>query len=409
MKNIYRYGVTVIGWSSDGDPKLLATMCYETVHQCNDIACVQDTIHIATKLRNRLLKPDIELSMGSKKVTVKHLKSLVKNVNKSIHGLNESDVCPIDRQNFQSFQKIVDARVIEALRTRINNSEATVQYLRICDEITSSFLDLQLRPEERIFRMFHALYFLRIWRNHIRKSRHHTLKNDFITHNAYTCIEINARSMIQPLKRFRDQNASDLFLLGKFDSQTCEKTFRQLRSMGTVDFTRINFSLYDLLHMIGRIEVQNDITYFKLADTGVTFPSSHKKAKKTQIFELPTDPEIEKILEQAKQAAIHDANRFEMDPNDIDVYQLQSNISIDENDDENIYDDDDVSSSMITESLDIEESDQRSNLTSVIDENGDERVVRKSTLVWMLTEPGAKLSKDRLRRVQLGKRIPPTE
>lgn len=65
----------------------------------------------------------------------------------------------------------------------------------------------------------------------------------------------------------------------------------------------------------------------------------------------------------------------------------------------------------ITDTLsdeEIEESDneedssaENSPFTTVIDENGMELVVRKSTLVWMLSERGAAISKDRLRRVQV--------
>lgn len=197
----FRYGVEVVGWSSDGDPKLLSAMCCEQIHQNNAVICVQDTTHIATKLRNRLLKPGINLLMGTEKVSVAHLKTLVRVVNKSIHGLNESDVCPIDRQNFRSFEKIVDVRVIDALRARINGCEGTIKYLEICSEIASSFLNFELKPEERVFRIYHALYFLRLWRNYIMQSRHSTLKHNFITHNAYSCIEINAKNKNYPIDK----------------------------------------------------------------------------------------------------------------------------------------------------------------------------------------------------------------
>lgn len=72
----------------------------------NEILVVQDTTHIATKLRNRLLKPNIILPLGTHRINIGHLKSLVANVQKNVHGLCMTDVCPIDRMNFSSFHKL---------------------------------------------------------------------------------------------------------------------------------------------------------------------------------------------------------------------------------------------------------------------------------------------------------------
>lgn len=91
-----RYGVTVVGWSSDGDPRLLAAMCYE-ISLNSLLQFIQDIIHIATKLRNRLLNELCEMMMGSSKVSLTYLKELVKNVHKSVHGLTMSDVPRTDK------------------------------------------------------------------------------------------------------------------------------------------------------------------------------------------------------------------------------------------------------------------------------------------------------------------------
>lgn len=314
-------------------------MCFQINHSRNEIEFVQDMTHVGTKLRNRLLNCHIEMIMGTSKVSVAHLKDVVKNVHKSVHGLTMSDVNPTDRQNFRSFQKIVDERVLESLQQNVRGSEATIQYLKLCSNVTSSFLDYELTPVDRIYRMYQAVYFLRIWRNHIKRSRFHTLGQNFITYNAYTCIEINARSLMKLIKKFRDDNMSELFLPTIFDSQTCEKTFRQLRSMGTVNFTPINFSTYDLLHMIGRIKVQNNIAYFELSDENVSFPVSHKRSQKTKVYSMPTDIEIDATLEKAKLKAIEEATAFKMIPEDFDSYEIPSRLLI-EGDETDETDDD---------------------------------------------------------------------
>lgn len=133
-------------------------MCHEMTIP-SGIPVVQDTIHLGGKLRNRLLKPNINLPLGTHRVSIEHLKNLVKNVQKSIHGLSQTDVCPEDRMNFDSFKKITNDRVIDALAEHIENSEATIQYLNVCRDITSSFLELDLKPADRILRMYRGLFF----------------------------------------------------------------------------------------------------------------------------------------------------------------------------------------------------------------------------------------------------------
>lgn len=407
----------VAGWSTDGDPKLLSAMCNQTIHNPNmDVKFVQDMIHIAVKLRNRLLSSIVNLSIGNKSVKVKHLKDLVKNVNKSIHGLNASEVAPTDRQNFTSFQKILQDRVIIALEQNENDSEGTVKYLQLCKDITSSYLEYDLTPLERILRMFRAVYFLRLWRNHIIISRNRRLNENFISSNAYTGIELNARNMIALIKKFRNENIPQCFLLTMFDSQTCEKAFRQLRSMGTMNYTRINFNSYDILHMIGRIEVQNDIAYFKLADVDVLFPLSHKKSNKTKIYDLPSDEEIDSMLERAKLEAIEDAQKFGIEQCSVDALESSLFLSVDQNECDDEVDNDEGDNDLDGDFQNVpdvpfddeEDNDNQleadSAFTTVTDEDGQQRVIRKSTFVWLLTEPGSVVSKDRLRRVQVSKK-----
>lgn len=390
------------GISSDGDPKLLSAMCYQLNNSDSGEVFVQDTTHVGVKLRNRLLKPNINLPMGSFHVSVSHLISLVENVQKSVHGLCQSDVCPNDRMNFHSFSKITDDRVIEALQKYVNNSEGTVKYLQICKEVTSSYLQLDLLPLERIFQMWHAMYFLRIWRQQIKSSRNFTFQDNYISANAYTCIELNSRSLIDLVKKYRNENKPELFLPALFDSQTCERSFRQFRSLGTTEYTKINFSLYELLHMIGRMEVQNDIAYIKLANESVSFPN--KRVGKSTIHTLPSDQEINSTILNAKNIAIRDAQLFEMTEfDDIDNFQIQSKLQINDSAEQFNNDSDEersqeaeMASNLLSSDEDVELNDTA--FTTVTDEDGIKRKIRKSALVWMYRDPSVKPSKDRFRR-----------
>lgn len=82
----------------------------------------QDPTHIGTKLRNRLLKPSILIPLGNKQVSVGHLKMLIEMVPKGVHGLILKDICPDDRQNFGSLEKVMQPIVTKSLEKYIFDS-----------------------------------------------------------------------------------------------------------------------------------------------------------------------------------------------------------------------------------------------------------------------------------------------
>ena len=66
----------------------------------------------------------------------------------------------------------------------------------------------------------------------------YTLQNNFITNNAYMCVELNAHALIMRVQGNFDCESFLPWLLG---SQSCEKTFRTDRSMTSIFSTIINF------------------------------------------------------------------------------------------------------------------------------------------------------------------------
>lgn len=246
----------------------------------------QDTIHILTKLRNRMLAPSILIAMGHKMVSVSHFKILISTIPKNEHGLVMSDVCPNDRQNYESLEKCMEPRVLESLKKNIPDSEGTIMYLQMCHLISSSFNDPNLDPLQRVYNIWKAIFFFRIWRSWIKKSNQYTLDENFITENAYSCIELNGHTLVQLLIKFRDDKCPEMFLPIIFNSQTCESTFRQFRSMTTINWTRINMNLLELMHLAGRIEQVNDIMYCRLRNSGISFPRVENKVNKMKFFDL---------------------------------------------------------------------------------------------------------------------------
>lgn len=374
-----------------------------------------------TKLRNRMLRTFAFMPMGNKLVSVAHLKILLDEVPKEIHGLNSSDVCPRDRQNFRSLEKCMDARVVNTLLENVADSEGTAYYLQLCKKITSSLMDYDRTPLDRIEKMFHAVYFLRIWRVWIQNSGY-SLKTEWITKNAYMCAEVNAENLVKLIRRFRDEGTPERFVIPSFSSQPCEELFRRLRAMGTANFTKINFTIQELLHMIGRLEVQNDILYTKLSGLGIPLPKLESKdaSCKNKIYELPIDEEIDQTLERAKRFAISDAIRFGMDidPSEIDVCSFpipKFNVEeeCDNSEDEEELENDLVHGIENDEISEFHDSDyddhdngdevntMSNQFTTFNDHSGKIVSIRKSTLVWLLSDGTKKISNDRLTRVQL--------
>lgn len=380
------------------------------------IGFLQDIVHIGTKLRNRLLSIPTILLIGNKIASVSHLKMLINVVPKDKHSLVYSDICPDDRQNYQSLQKIMEPKVRSALAQYILGSEGTIEYIRICQQITSSLYDDNLLPLDRLYLIWRSTFFLRACRLFITQAKDNNIKlsENFITSNAYMCIELNAQNLTVLTKHFRDENMKEYFIPTIFNSQPCEETYRKMRSMGTINFTKINFTLLELFHLIGRVELMNNIMYFKLADLDVIFPRDPLKQAEENQFELPSDTEIEKSIAEALAVAVNDARKIgiEVSQDDIRNCPIDFNPLIENKHNQNtdstftdlgIIREDRLP--MQHENLtdynfsENETPDEKSRYVNVNTSCG-KKTVLKSSLMWSLSSSKDKLSTDRLKRVR---------
>lgn len=384
-----------------------------TFDNIDTIICfLQDIVHIGTKLRNRLLTFLAFVLIGNKIASVSHLKMLINVVSEDVHGLVYSDICPDDRQNFGSLQKIMEPKVRVALEKYIVDSEGTIEYIRICQEITSSLYDDNLTPLERIFLIWRPTFFLRACRLFITGDHTAKLSDNFITQNAYECIELNAKNLVILTKKFRDEGLKKLFIPTIFNSQPCEETFRKMRSMGTINYTKINFTLLELLHLIGRVELMNDIMCFKLADADIFFPRNPLKRSSENQFDLPSDSDIERTISRALAAAVEDAKKFGINVNQDDVSEcalknVPSVVNQDAQDSNDTFVD--LGIACDDKLIEYENSrnysegnespDEDSSFVNVVGSKGS-KPIRKAKLIWSLSDSKEKLSSDRLRRVR---------
>lgn len=73
------------------------------------VSYVQDIVHVAVKLKSRLLRPSILLPIGSYIAAGHHVHMIPIVFGKDQHGLRERDVNHRDKQNFDAVMHIIQA------------------------------------------------------------------------------------------------------------------------------------------------------------------------------------------------------------------------------------------------------------------------------------------------------------
>lgn len=175
--------------------------------------------------------------------------------------------------------------------------------------------------------------------------------------------------------------------------------------------------------MVRRVEAVNDILHLKLANKGVIFPKFEITKNKTIIYDLPSEEDIKLVLDKAKCEAIDDAKKFQMEinPSIFDNYRMCAFDSCDNGGEE--FEDEELDEDAIVEVEDdgcfqeetvipeIDDENETSNncedkrFLEIPCPNGKTKRVRKSTLIWQYSENTTKISKDRLKRVQVSNTV----
>lgn len=378
---------------------------------------VQDTIHIGTKFRNIFLKTKPfpkKLPFGrAYYIEVKHLEILLENFSKDRHQLTASVLNPMDRQNFSSVERIYDDKVIDLLKSNVPESKGTVVFLKVLRHIIESYRNVNLSPMERIGKIWYSIFVLRIWRQFVSCEESLKLGENFITQNAYTCVEINAHALVLIILYLKENRTPNIFLPELMDSQPCEGFFGQIRSLSTTFSTVVNCSVKEIIARINRIHLQNDIA----VNTDFFYPRiKHAKFPTNRIqHELPNQLEIFQQIEQSKQNAIQDSievSLIERDMIDSITYACQvTPISLKS---KKVMEDVEkhVSVSLpllrreaivlknYAEKFVAEEIPETSPYVEVYRENERRIIIKKMSFCWLLRKDCQKLSSDRLIRVR---------
>ena len=303
VSELSKQNIKVVNFSSDGDSRLLKAMLImlslqkESSFNPNTIlpseielpcewtewfklprlplfSVVQDTVHLGIKLKARLMKPRTILPMGTYVASATDLRIIFESFGKEVHNLRIKDLDHKNRQNSDAVTHLTSDSVSNLLVCC--GYIGTKVYLTLIRYVINSFLCKDLKPQERVSRLWAAAFFFRYWQQWILDNSQYNLKDNFITRNAYVCTEINGHCLITFLLVCKSENIPfKPWLLG---SQPCEKLFCTARSMSSVYSTVINFSILGLLQRLHRIHIQN-IIEAEGEENGIVFPHREKHFK----------------------------------------------------------------------------------------------------------------------------------
>lgn len=332
INELNKLNIRVLAVASDSDPKynssmkklsglgcqsnLFKNMCPNTDwFKCGTLSIdrkftlfIQDPVHIATKLRNLFLKTIrqmLKLKFGEHYIQCDHLKQLIERFSKDKHRLTPNVINPVDKQNFQSAKRICDQSVIDLLINNVPGSQGTAKFLELMQNMIVSYLDVDLSPLERIYKLWYSVFLIRIWRLYVLSNKALTLKYNFLSTYSYYCIELNAHSMVHCLVGLKE--SPELFKPHLYDSQTCESTFRQIRSLSSVYSTVTNCTTKEISERMKKIQLQNDI--IASSCPSYIFPKLGRTRNEhdSKSVTMPTIQEIYDEIERSKKDALLDA------------------------------------------------------------------------------------------------------
>lgn len=318
VNELEKFGIEVLGWSGDGDTRILKVQRQYTgfseVSYMSEyffgkpgngpMFCVQDPQHVLGKLGNRGLKPSFPLTIGNTMIPLKRdLELLIENVPRGMHGLCSSDLDTQDKMNKTKKMKMCHTRVDVALKEMSMDTQATRLFLRVMRCTFEPFDRRDLTVKERIGLSWYATFILRGWKAYNNAQ-------EFVTNNAYICQEINCHNLLMLVKYLRNTSNASSFDPSKMNSQTCESFFRRLRSFTTSEITQTNFDVKEALSRIQKIMLLEESEQH-LSKIGFVLPNEQQHVSPSPMHqELPSDREMEEVIQNVKRRAIRHLEFF---------------------------------------------------------------------------------------------------
>ena len=116
-------------------------------------------MHVAFKLKTRVMKPSTILTMGNYLAGMHHLRMIFQNASKDQLGMRITDIDHKDKQNFEAVMRITGKLVLKLLQ-QIPDAKGTLQYLSVLRFIVDSYLDESITTLSRIYKIWYSIFFL---------------------------------------------------------------------------------------------------------------------------------------------------------------------------------------------------------------------------------------------------------
>ena len=386
----------------------------------------QDSIHLVTKWRNRLLSSHAQLRFGDQFISIEHLHAIIRNddYSKLDHGLTTTDVNPKDRQNYGSCVRIASDDVLTLLVDNVD-TYGTFLYLLMLKMIIKTYVDKSTKISERMLLPFRRnlidsfgmpyscyasflglesswclVFVCRLWWAWIQHKdfastratttqRNNSKDRFFITKTAYFSVEMNAHNLLYIVLTIREQQlpieALNVYL---FNSQGCESMFRNARALSGTYSSIVNFTVADFLRRSQKISILNRIKCDQVYDEenveSLSFPVHHKHKKDAQSHATEDTNDIdrldiEQIIKNAYDQALQLTERLGIsklleENNVLDLDELSEFVFQRMNSSSKTYDNSQVSANQVDKDLDLEEDSDGSETNedfSEEDEDGD--------------------------------------
>jgi hypothetical protein len=246
----------------------------------------KDPIHLATKIRNRMLSTTATMLMGNQRVSIDVLQRVLSSSSKLLHGLVSSDLNPRDHQNYSSCWRISRDEIFQVLEP-IEDSTATTIYIRILRSVIDAYIEKSTGLLDRIFQAWISVFLSRLWTVWIHrmgkprldrllihlKERGDEFRNlsktnilqYSLTPQAVHSIELNAHSLVYlVLLVIEGKLPKEVLAVDRFHSHSCEAIFRSARAFSSKTFSGVNFTVLQFMNLTDKL------FFFKKSELGMS-------------------------------------------------------------------------------------------------------------------------------------------
>lgn len=203
------------------------------------------------------------LKVGTGLASRSCLLQFLEHVGKPIAGVSKSQLInDKDRMDYEIAAKVCHPKFISELNGP--SEQGTKWYLELMRDTGVAFISTTTEPRERILCAWRVNFAIRMWKQLLSERQpkaqdesefRPTVKDNFISPNLGTCVELNGQGLLTLHNKCRDRSRPDLFVPSELNSQPCESTFRTYRSLTGARSTIVNMDMMEVMQRYRKFSV----------------------------------------------------------------------------------------------------------------------------------------------------------